>query len=97
MEYDSRGNPLSTGPSVVPFGPRIVDRTQFEIFLRRAQAAILNPHIPQESFLGKSAREIKEMAQTDPKTLKFSKNIVCVNITDPEATDISFVDLPGKL
>lgn len=97
LEYDGRGSPLSTGPRVISFGPQIVDKDQFEISLRRAQAAILNPHILQDTFLGKSEQEIKEMAQADPKTLKFSKNTVCVNITDPEATDISFADLPGKL
>jgi hypothetical protein len=27
--------------------------------------------------------------------LKFSRNAVCVDIHDPDATDLSFVDLPG--
>lgn len=97
LEYDNGGRALSKGPSVVSFGPQILDRDEFEISLRRAQAAVLNPHIAPQDFLGKSAQDIKDMAQIDSKTLKFSKNTVCVNITDPEATDISFADLPGKL
>lgn len=28
--------------------------------------------------------------------LPFSKNSVCVDIDDPEATDLTFVDLPGE-
>lgn len=93
--YDSNGN-LRGDEQVTPFGATFTDRSQFEITLRRAQAAILNPHLLAETFLDKSRLELKTVLD-DPKALKFSKNTVVVEIADPEATSLSFVDLPGTL
>jgi hypothetical protein len=93
FEYDGRGLPLSS-PRIHAFVPVLTNKNQFEISLRRAQAAILNPDIPHDAFLQKTAQELKDIPQSD-STLKFSKNIVRVDISDPEATDLSFADLPG--
>ena len=93
FEYDGRGLPLPS-PRKHVFVPVLANRNQFEIYLRRAQAAILNPDIPPQAFLQKTAQELKDMPQSD-SSLKFSKNIVRVDIWDPEATDLSFADLPG--
>lgn len=89
---DSSGN--SSGRSQA-FGPAFTDKSHFEISLRRAQAAILSPHLPPETFLLKSKQELKTALRDDPNTLKFSKNTVVVDILDPDATNLSFVDLPG--
>jgi vacuolar protein sorting-associated protein 1 len=93
FEYDGRGLPLSS-PRIHPFVPLLTNKNQFELSLRRAQAAILNPDIPHDAFLQKTAQELKDIPQSD-SSLKFSKNIVRVDISDPEATDLSFADLPG--
>ena len=93
FEYDSRGLPLSS-PRIHAFIPVLTNRNQFEISLRRAQAAILNPDIPHDAFLQKTAQELKDIPQSD-SSLKFSKNIISVDLEDPTATDILFVDLPG--
>jgi hypothetical protein len=92
IDYDSSGNLCSRS---LPFGSAFNDRSQFELSLRRAQAAILSPHLAAETFLNKSKQELKTALQDDPRTLKFSKNTVVVDITDPDATNLSFVDLPG--
>jgi len=79
-------------PTTVPFGPTITDRSEVEVWLRRAQTAILNPNVPSSSFHTKTLEELRNMNNT----LKFSRNVVCVSIKDPDATDLSFYDLPGK-
>lgn len=94
-EYDQDGNPLPAS-STIPFGLPLTDKGSVEIWLRRAQAAILNPHIPVEDFFAKSVDDIKSLAKTETKMLPFSQNIVQVDLKDPDTTDLSFVDLPGN-
>jgi hypothetical protein len=91
LDYDSKGTPLSKSRRI-DFGPVITDKNKVEIWLRRAQTAILNPDRAREDFLYKTEQELRGM----PNKLKFSKNAVCMDIKDPDATALSFVDLPGK-
>jgi vacuolar protein sorting-associated protein 1 len=91
FDYDSKGIPLHRSRRI-DFGPVILDKSEVEIWLRRAQTAILNPDRAREDFLYKTEQELRGM----PNKLKFSKNAVCMHIKDPDATDLSFVDLPGK-
>jgi hypothetical protein len=79
-------------PTTVPFGRMITNKSEVEVWLRRAQAAILNPDVPSSSFHAKTIEELRNMRNA----LKFSRNVVCVSIKDPDATDLSFYDLPGK-
>ncbi|KAG2066550.1 hypothetical protein BDR04DRAFT_1129964 [Suillus decipiens] len=90
--FDSNGLDLQK-PTNVRFGPTITDRSEFEVWLRRAQAAILNPNVPSSTFHTKTIEELKNIKNT----LKFSRNVVCVSIEDPDATDLSFYDLPGLI
>ncbi|CCL98368.1 uncharacterized protein FIBRA_00363 [Fibroporia radiculosa] len=77
------------------FSPKLMAKKEVEIWLRRAQAAILNPHLPPNHFKGMGYENLRSHATTDQQTLKFSKDAVVINIEDPEGTDLSFVDLPG--
>ncbi|KAF9220694.1 hypothetical protein BS17DRAFT_739183 [Gyrodon lividus] len=95
FDYDSFGFPLSRS-QVVPFGTPITDRNDVDIWLRRAQAAILNPDTPSEIFHTKTVTELRA-ATTSSNSLKFSRNIVTIAIEDPGAIDLSFVDLPGLI
>ena len=79
------------------FGPVIENKSHVELWIRRAQAAVLSPHRPRSDFLAMSESEIRENARTDASILPFSKNVVQVSVKDPAATDLSFVDLPGKV
>ena len=94
FDYDSFGEFAEQHQREVDFGPTITDRNDVEIWLRRAQTAILNPDISTETFHRKSIQELKDFTSTN--TLKFSRNIVSVFLEDPNATDLSFVDLPGQ-
>ena len=59
-EYDDKGTPLPGGPTTRQFGPVLEDKNQFEISLRRAQAAILNPDLPPERFLQMNIQQLKD-------------------------------------
>ncbi|KAJ3500913.1 hypothetical protein NLJ89_g9579 [Agrocybe chaxingu] len=94
-EYDSQGRPQVHLTEA--FGPSIENKSAVELWIRRAQAAVLSPHRPRSDFLNMGEEELRRLNSTDPQILKFSKNVVEVNVRDPAATDLSFVDLPGLI
>jgi GTPase SAR1 family protein len=94
FDYDSSGH-SSLQQKEISFGSTITDRNDVEIWLRRAQAAILNPDLAPERFHTMSIQELRNLPSTN--SLKFSRNAVSIFIEDPSATDLSFVDLPGLI
>ncbi|KAF8193681.1 P-loop containing nucleoside triphosphate hydrolase protein [Pholiota molesta] len=96
-EYNADGTPLGSNRTE-PFGPALIgDKDAVELWIRRAQAAILSPHRPPSFFVNLTAAELRNNAKSDMDILPFSKNVVHVKVQDPEATDLSFVDLPGLI
>lgn len=95
--YDADGIALAA-PQSEPFSPILTNKKHVEIWLRRAQAAVLNPTIASKEFAAKTEAELRNAAK-DPasRALPFSKNTVYIEVNDPDATDLSFIDLPGKL
>ena len=93
FDYDSFGR-FAIQQKEIAFGPTITDRDDMDVWLRRAQAAILNPDLIPESFHRKSVEDLRNLTATN--SLKFSRNVVSIFIEDPDATDLSFVDLPGQ-
>ena len=85
---DRQGQPLGSARNT-PFGPVITDKKDVEERIRRAQRAILNPSTSHETFLSGSD------AEPDRPELSFSKNCVCLELSGPDLTDLSFCDLPG--
>ena len=85
---DKNGQPLGVAENV-PFGTVITDKKDVEERIRRAQRAILNPSTRYETFL-KGPDE-----DPDTRELSFSKNCVCLELSGPDLTDLSFCDLPG--
>lgn len=81
----------------VHFGPLLTDRSQVEPMLRRAQAAVLNPHLSEEKFVEMGEEKLKASKVEGRKSLLFSRNIVCIELSGPDLVDLSFVDLPGTL
>ena len=77
----------------VPFGPRLSRKEDVELMLRRAQAAVLGQGSPLHGFLKMSADDARAAAKESKA--QFSRNVVCVELSGPELTDLSFVDLPG--
>lgn len=92
---DENGLNLTT-PERVPFGPLITDKGSAELWLRRAQASILSPHMNRTEFETKTLEELQDMMRTDQNVLPFSKNVIQVDVKDPGLTELSFIDLPGK-
>ena len=95
LRYEYKPNE-SIGAKVVPFSPRLTNKGDVEIWLRRAQAALLSPHRPPEHFHDQTLPQLRVL-QKDNQTLKFSRDVVYVDIEDPDATDLGFIDLPGGL
>ncbi|KAF8808851.1 hypothetical protein BYT27DRAFT_7188333 [Phlegmacium glaucopus] len=92
LGYDGLGARLES-TTIIPFGLRIHDRSSVDLWIRRAQAAILSSRRDYREFYGKSEPELKN--DDDPQRLQFSKNSVCIDIYDPESPNLDFVDLPG--
>ncbi|OBZ74744.1 Interferon-induced GTP-binding protein Mx1 [Grifola frondosa] len=94
-EFDNKGSRRAEVEEL-PFGGRITDKTEVELMLRRAQAAVLNPTVDPSTFLKMSGDILKSgITFQGQKPLLFSKNAVCIDLLGPELTDLSFVDLPG--
>ncbi|KAF8335514.1 P-loop containing nucleoside triphosphate hydrolase protein [Amanita rubescens] len=96
LEFDANGDPYPI-QETVPFGPTLTNKDEVEIWLRRAQAAILSPHIQSSDFHGKSRDDIGQLQKTDRHMKGFSKNTIHVDVKDPDITGLSFVDLPGLI
>ena len=90
-EYDRAGKRLDEISETI-FGGIITDKSDVEDALRLAQLAVLNPQIPPECT---SLLRALNVAQ-ERVSLKFSRNVVCVDICGPDLTDLSFIDLPGE-
>ncbi|TCD68938.1 hypothetical protein EIP91_009328 [Steccherinum ochraceum] len=93
-EYSSRGVRLNN-ICEEPFGPLITDPNDVEIWLRRAQAALLSANSPSHAFVDKTADELRVMQKSDP--FGFSNNVVCVSVAGPGMANLTFVDLPGLI
>lgn len=78
------------------FGPIIEDKNNVELWLRRAQAAILSVDTNKSRWETKTAQEIREAIQEGRGIRQFTKDAIVVDIQDQDATDLSFVDLPGN-
>ncbi|PFH48255.1 hypothetical protein AMATHDRAFT_150299 [Amanita thiersii Skay4041] len=96
FEFDSSGRAYSR-LRTESFGERLTNKSGVEIWLRRAQAAILCPHIPTSEFLTKSKEDIENMQKNDTIMHQFSKNVIHLDVEDPEFTGLSFMDLPGLI
>ncbi|KAG8903486.1 hypothetical protein FRB99_003229 [Tulasnella sp. 403] len=78
------------------FGTVITDPSLLEDVLRRAQLAILNPTIDHGKFVDFDLSRIGSNPPLgSPKQLQFSRNVVCLDLSGPDVTDLSFIDLPG--
>lgn len=93
-EFDDEGKRLQRVDET-PFGKPITNKTDVELALRRAQAAVLNPESPALFFVSMSEQDLADSMVNNDKTLRFSRNVLCVDICGPDLTDLSFVDLPG--
>ncbi|KZT61042.1 hypothetical protein CALCODRAFT_428450 [Calocera cornea HHB12733] len=89
-EYDSEGN-LTGDSLIIPFGEDVLDPSHVEVMLRRAQIAVLNNERNPRMYLDIDPSQL----QLPEDQRQFSKNIVCIEVSGPLLTDLTFVDLPG--
>ncbi|KAF9444433.1 hypothetical protein P691DRAFT_677583 [Macrolepiota fuliginosa MF-IS2] len=79
------------------FGPVITNKRDVDIWLRRAQGAILSTDPNKSRWEKMSADEIKRAIRDEDEMRPFTEDTIVVDIQDPDATDLSFVDLPGLI
>ncbi|KAK7679580.1 hypothetical protein QCA50_017290 [Cerrena zonata] len=63
-----------------------------ELALRRAQHWVLNPSHDLKKICGLNIEGLKKEYKG---TLEFSRNVICLDVSGPDITNLSFVDLPG--
>ncbi|KAJ7223681.1 P-loop containing nucleoside triphosphate hydrolase protein [Mycena haematopus] len=78
----------------IPFGKPITNKDEVEIALRRAQLAVLNPNVSPEEIWAMRPEDLKN-GIPGQESLRFSRNVICVDLEGPELTDLIFLDLPG--
>jgi hypothetical protein len=93
-EFDRAGNRLNQVSEVL-FGDTIKKPEEVEERLRRAQLAILHPDIEQHQWLNASKEGLAMLLKNKKSDTQFSKNVVCVDLSGSDLTDLSFIDLPG--
>lgn len=94
-ETDSDGHKID--PKEEPFGPVLHDKDDLELMIRRAQLAILNPSLPADFFREFDIEALREgeCPNGSDKQFQFSESVVCLELSGPDLTDLSFIDLPG--
>jgi hypothetical protein len=85
---DANGVALSV-PQHTPFGPDIDNVSHVCERIERAQIAILHPERDPSDFVGATFFERTGGG--------FSFDSILIDISGPDVTDLSFVDLPGTL
>ncbi|KAK0210987.1 P-loop containing nucleoside triphosphate hydrolase protein [Desarmillaria ectypa] len=95
-EFDKNGEHIDN-ISETPFGRVITDKSGVEPLLRRAQLSILNPMIPVKKILASTPEELTNWSKESQDMQPFSRNVVFVDLSGPELTDLSFIDLPGLI
>ncbi|GAA5832477.1 hypothetical protein JCM5353_003251 [Sporobolomyces roseus] len=99
FETGDDGRPLETIREI-PFGDLLRTLDGVESALRRAQLAILNPSVSANDWAKASDADVQKakegtLALGSKKQFSFSTNLVCIDISGPEVTDLAFLDLPG--
>lgn len=98
FETGEDGRPLEK-IAEIPFGKLIRDPNEVEGALRRAQLAVLNPSVSPSRWAEATAHDVKQAKEGvtvlgSKKQLSFSTNLVCIDISGPDVTDLAFLDLP---
>ncbi|KAJ4492602.1 P-loop containing nucleoside triphosphate hydrolase protein [Lentinula edodes] len=95
IEYDPSGE-LQGNSTLIEFCT-LSSPANVDLWLRRAQASILCRERPISDFQIMSLNELKRLKPGEGSMLAFSMNVIQVQLEDPEATDLTFIDLPGLI
>ncbi|CAG8503421.1 7610_t:CDS:2 [Diversispora eburnea] len=92
QEYDESGRRLSQ-PIEEKFASLIKSHKEVELMARRAQKALLNPSKNCDDYLNWNfGAHYDDDANNE---LKFTKNVVCLEIKGKNVPNLSLIDLPG--
>ena len=88
----------TAGEAPTAFSHELKNKEEVELWIRRAQAALLCPYLTADSFKARSGDEIKELTDRNrhPEVLTVSPGKVVIDIMDPDGADLAFIDLPGR-
>ncbi|CAG8728311.1 14460_t:CDS:2 [Dentiscutata erythropus] len=89
-EYDKDEKRLPN-PIETKFGSPINDPDKVELMARRAQKALLNPTTESNEYIDWDFND----DDSQLNGLKFTKNIVCIEIKGTDVPNLSLIDLPG--
>ncbi|CAG8548187.1 1087_t:CDS:2, partial [Cetraspora pellucida] len=93
-EYDENEMQLHR-PIESKFGSLIVDPDNVELMARRAQKALLNPRKNSDLYFNWDFGNKNYDDDSKSNTIKFTKNVVCIEIKGPDVPNLSLIDLPG--
>lgn len=88
-EYDDKEHTKRNKAHEEVFGSEIADPSQVEERVRSAQKAVLNPSTAPSSFLE------ERLYGDNTNELRFSQNVVCIEISGKNLPNLSLIDLPG--
>ncbi|KAG9301962.1 hypothetical protein G9A89_021006 [Geosiphon pyriformis] len=94
QEYDDITEQQLPRPLEYKFGSIIKSPSEVEMMARRAQKALLNPSMNYQLYVNWifNNNNIKDAAENH---IKFTKNVVCLEIKGPKVPNLSLIDLPG--
>jgi len=100
FEVGEDGRPLDK-ISEIAFGEILHSPEGVEAALRRAQLAILNGSVAPADWAKASDADVKKAKEGSlvlgsKKQLSFSTNLVCMDVSGPDVTDLAFLDLPVR-
>ena len=97
MDFDNETGQRLLEVEEKPFGPLLKDPSELEDYLKRAQLAILNPLIEPNFFADLDLSTVGFVPPSGSRRqLQFSRNVVCLDLSGPDVTDLSFIDLPVR-
>ncbi|CAG8613040.1 20135_t:CDS:2, partial [Racocetra fulgida] len=94
-EYDDENGKRLSRPNETKFGDSIDNPDMVDIMARRAQKALLNPTHDSSNFFDWDFGNKNNDDDPQLNHLKFTKNVVCMEIKGPDVTNLSLIDLPG--
>ncbi|CAG8597440.1 2253_t:CDS:2, partial [Racocetra fulgida] len=93
-EYDENENRLNR-PIESKFGSLIINPDDVELMARRAQKALLNPRKNSDIYFNWDFGNKNYDDDSKSNAIKFTKNVVCIEIKGPDVPNLSLIDLPG--
>ncbi|KAF9078197.1 P-loop containing nucleoside triphosphate hydrolase protein [Rhodocollybia butyracea] len=97
IEYDPSGAQQGGSTNISFCTLSFNEKDNVDLWLRRAQASILCRERPVSDFQDMTLEELKRLKPGEGSMLFFSMNVIEVHLEDPEATDLTFIDLPGLI